>query len=85
MVIETGGDESHMSFWDDHSCTPLELSCTPTLPRYVSTSKEKERPSSSRTECCNSLHTLNIPMSQRRRTIGGIKIEPRTRSHSRWN
>jgi hypothetical protein len=32
-----------------------------TLPIYVSTSKEKERPSFSKTECCSSLHTLNIP------------------------
>jgi hypothetical protein len=45
----------------------------PTLPRFVSTSKARERPSSSRIECCNSVHTLNIPMSQRRRTIEGIR------------
>jgi hypothetical protein len=50
-----------------------------TLPRPVSTSKARERPSSSRIEYCNSLHTLNIPMSKRRRTI------EETRSHNKWN
>jgi hypothetical protein len=39
----------------------------PTLPRSVSISKVRERPSSSRIGYYNSLHTHNIPTSQRRK------------------
>jgi hypothetical protein len=55
----------------------------PTLPRYVSISKVRKRPSSSRIEYYSSLHTHNIPTSQRRRTIGRTRTETGTRSHNR--
>jgi hypothetical protein len=55
----------------------------PTLPRSISISKVRERPFSSRIEYYNSLHTHNIPTSQRRRIIGRTRIETGIRSHNR--
>jgi hypothetical protein len=83
VVIETGGDEKSPIILRRPFLNTLELSCMPTLPRSVSTSKARERPSSLRIECCSSLHTLNIPMSQGRRTIGGTRII--IGSHNRWS
>jgi hypothetical protein len=69
MVIEIGGDEKSSIILGRPFLNTAGAIMYANTAKICFNFKGKERHSSSRTECCSSLHTLNIPMSQRRRTI----------------
>jgi hypothetical protein len=63
VVIETGGDEKSPIILG----RPFLNTARATLPKSVSTSKARERPSSSRTKCCSSLHTPQRPYEPKKK------------------
>jgi hypothetical protein len=85
VVIETGGDVKSPNILGRPFLNTARAIMYANTAKICFNIKGKKRPSSSRIECCSSLHTLNIPLSQRRRTIGETKTTTRTRSHNRWN
>jgi hypothetical protein len=83
VVIETGGDEKSPIILGRPFLNTAGAIMYANTTKICFNIKGKREIFSIRTECCSSLHTLNIPMSQGRRTIGGTRT--RIGSYNKWS